>query len=243
MHIDDYAEILCSTIEWIRTEQRDRIFAASKIVKDVIKKDGLIYIFGCGHSGILSEETFYRAGGLACVRPVFYEPLMLHESASESSRLEKQADYFEKAFSGLGFTDADALICMSSSGVNSVPVQFADAARRKGVPVIGISSDAYLSQEPHNPLGKHLQEVCDVCIDNHVPHGDACLSPGGLPVKMTPVSSVAGAFIVNSILVEATQKALDEGLEVPVYMSGNIPGGAEYNRALIERYKARIPNL
>lgn len=53
-------------------------------------RGGLIRVFGCGHSHILAEETFYRAGGLVPISPIFYEPLMLHESASESSVLEKR---------------------------------------------------------------------------------------------------------------------------------------------------------
>ena len=60
------------------------------MVKAVLVRDGLIYVFGCGHSHIPAEEAFYRAGGLANVAPVFYESLMLHEGAAESSRLEKQ---------------------------------------------------------------------------------------------------------------------------------------------------------
>ena len=192
---------------------------------------------------MFSEETFYRAGGLVGVAPIFYEPLMLHESASYSSTLEKQDGLYAEVLKTVHFDPGDILICISSSGVNSVPVELANAVHEIGIPVIGIASDAYLEQTPHNPLGKHLQEVCTLCIDNGVPHGDACLQPNGLPVKMTPVSTVAGTYIINSILAEATQLALDGGCKVPVYMSGNIPGGADYNKANIEKYKSRIASL
>ena len=88
MLLDDYAAVLTATIEFIRTSQRDKILASAQFVKSTLERDGLIYVFGCGHSHILAEETFYRAGGLACVAPIFDETLMLHQSASESSRLE-----------------------------------------------------------------------------------------------------------------------------------------------------------
>lgn len=243
MLLDDYAAILTATIELIRTSQRDKILSAAQFVKNTIEKDGLIYVFGCGHSHILAEETFYRAGGLACVAPIFDEPLMLHQSASESSRLEKKDGYFKSISQADSLTEKDMLICVSSSGINSVPVEFASSIREKGIPVVGISSDNYLSQAPHNTASKHLQEVCDVCIDNAVPHGDACLQPEGLPIKMTPVSTVASTYIINSILAEGTQMALNEGICVPIYLSGNIPGGAEYNQSLIERYRKRIKCL
>ncbi len=240
MLLDEYAGILRETIEKICRTERGKISEAAAIVSGVIQNDGLIYVFGCGHSHILAEETFYRAGGLACVAPVFSEPLMLHESAFLSSSLEKAEGYYETLFKSATIGQNDALICVSTSGVNAVPVEYASAVRKDGVPVIGISSDDYLAQEAHNPLGKHLQEVCDVCINNYAPHGDACLQLDGLPVKMTPVSTVSSAFVINSILAEGTQMAIKEGAEVPVYMSGNIPGGAEYNRALVKKYKDRI---
>ena len=125
MLTDDYASVLEKTIENIRLGQRQKILASAEIISNVISADGLIYVFGCGHSHILAEETFYRAGGLACVSPVFYEPLMLHESASESSRLEKQSGLAEKLLEKAPITEKDALICVSTSGVNAVPVEFA----------------------------------------------------------------------------------------------------------------------
>ncbi|MBR1609779.1 MAG: SIS domain-containing protein, partial [Kiritimatiellae bacterium] len=43
--------------------------AASDAVADVICRDGLVHLFGCGHSHLAALDTFYRAGGLACVSP------------------------------------------------------------------------------------------------------------------------------------------------------------------------------
>lgn len=240
MLLDQYADILTDSIHRIRDTQRERILQAAEIVSSTLCADGLIYVFGCGHSHLLAEETFYRAGGLACVHPIVNEPLMLHESASHSSHLEKEKGMAESVLAPYTLTDKDTLICASTSGINGVPVEVAAEARRRGVKVIGIASDAYLDQAPRNLHNAHLQQVCDVCIDNAVPHGDACLQPEGLPVKMTPVSTVTGAFIINSILAEATQLALEEGCQVPVYLSGNVPGGAEFNESLIQRYKPRI---
>ena len=124
-----------------------------------------------------------------------------------------------------------------------MPVEFARLSKEKGIPVVVITSSAYFGQKPKNPLGEHLYKQGDVWIDNMAPHGDACLDIEGLKVPMTPVSTVTGAFIINSILAEATEMATAEGIDVPVYLSGNIPGGAEYNKALIERYSSRIKPL
>ena len=240
MLFNQYAQIAKTAIDSICQKQEDKILQAARMVRDVLAADGLIYVFGCGHSHLLAEETFYRAGGLACVHPIVNEPLMLHESASHSSHLEKEKGLADSVLAPYTFTDKDVLIVASTSGINGVPVEVAVEAKSRGVKVIGIASDAYLNQAPRNLHNAHLQQVCDVCVDNAAPHGDACLQPQGLPVKMTPISTVTGAYIINSILAEATQLALDAGVEVPVYLSGNIPGGAEFNEALIRRYKPRI---
>ncbi len=240
MLLDQYARILTEAIETIRDTQRQSILAAARLVSRTIQADGILYVFGCGHSHLLAEETFYRAGGLACVSPIVNEPLMLHESASHSSHLEKQQGLAEAVLSPYAFEPRDLLICASTSGINGVPVEVAVAAKSRGIPVIGIASDAYLDQAPRNRHGLHLQEAVDVCIHNAAPHGDACLEIPGLPVKMTPVSTVTGAYIINSILAEATAMALEQGSSVPVYLSGNIPGGAAFNESLIQRYKPRI---
>jgi len=240
MLLDQYADILSTSIFRIRDTQRSQLLEAARLVSETICADGLVYVFGCGHSHLLAEETFYRAGGLACVSPIVNEPLMLHESASHSSHLEKEQGLADSVLAGYDFSQKDILICVSTSGINGVPVEVAAEGKRRGMKVIGIASDAYLTQAARNLHGKHLQEICDVCVDNAAPHGDACLQLQGLPVKMTPVSTVTGAYIINSILAEATQLALEAGCQVPVYLSGNIPGGADFNRTLIERYKPRI---
>lgn len=243
MLLDDYAQILTQTIEQIRTTQREKILSAARITADSLGCGGLIRVFGCGHSHILAEETFYRAGGLAAVSPIFYEPLMLHESASESSYLEKQEGLAEKVFETVRYGENDVLFCVSTSGINAVPVEFAKMTLDAGIPVIGISSDAYLSDPARNALGLHLQQACTLCVNNFAPHGDACLKPEGWQTGMTPVSTVASTYIINSVLAESVRMAAEDGVNVPLYVSGNISGGAERNKALIEAFKPRISCL
>ena len=64
MLLDQYADALTNAIFQIRDTQREKILQAAQMVSDTICADGLIYVFGCGHSHLLAEETFYRAGGL-----------------------------------------------------------------------------------------------------------------------------------------------------------------------------------
>ena len=240
MLLDQYADKLISVIGDIRDTQRESILAAAKLAADTICNDGIIYVFGSGHSHLLAEEVFYRAGGLACVAPILTEPLMLHESAVNSSTLEKTFGLASTLLTEYDFGPHDLLIVISNSGVNAVPVEFAVEAKEKGLKVIGISSGACGTIPPRNKYDLHLSQAADLSIDNRVPYGDACLQPEGLETKMTPVSTVAGSYILHSILSEAVQLAVNAGVDVPIYTSANIPGGSQKNQALLERYMPRI---
>lgn len=243
MLLNQYADHIVHAIECICRDEQEKILKAARMVSRVLARDGLIYVFGCGHSHMLSEETFYRAGGLACVAPVFYPPLMLHEGAAESSHLEKQPGLAQEVLKNCPVTKNDLFFCLSTSGINAVPVEVAETVRSRGIPTIAICSSAYFDQPSRCHNGKHLYEVADLWLDNKAPHGDATLLPQGAPIKTTPISTITSAFILNTILAEATELALKDGVDVPIYLSGNIPGGAERNAALIQRFQPRIQHL
>lgn len=243
MLLDEYATHIQNAITSIQINQREKILQAAQMVKDVLVHDGLIYVFGCGHSHILAEETFYRAGGLVNVAPIFYEPLMLHEGAAESSRLEKQPGLADRVLESYALTQKDLLFCISTSGINAVPVEVTEAVHAMGVPTIAICSGTYAGDTSRAPSGKHLYEIADLWLDNLAPHGDACLTPEGSPIPTTPLSTITGTFLMNSILAEGMELALKSGADVPAYLSGNIPGGAERNRFWIQKFQPRIRHL
>ena len=81
----EYIENVQSIIEKIKTEGADSVLKTAEVFKNALKNGKNIFLFGTGHSHMLAEELFYRAGGLVQIRPVLCEPLMLHESASEST--------------------------------------------------------------------------------------------------------------------------------------------------------------
>lgn len=239
----EYHRRAAGILQDICQSQPAALLAGARLAARALSEDKLIYIFGCGHSHMLAEEGFYRAGGLAAVCPVFDEELMLHKGAVRSSRLEKQPGLAGPLLERYPVQPGDVLICVSTSGVNSVPLEMAQAARAKGMAVVGIASGAYLPQAAGAPGGRHLSELCDVWVNNCVPHGDACLRLPGLPAATGPLSTIAGAFILNALLAQAQELAAQAGTVPAVYRSGNIPGGAESNQALIRRYAGRIRHL
>lgn len=213
-------------------------------ISESIQKGGIIQLFGCGHSHMLTEEVFYRAGGLAPIKPIFIEPLMLHEGAVKSSQLERQNDYASTFMENQEIQSHDLVIVISTSGINPVPIDVAILAKEKGAFVVGICSFDYPKDQPsRHKNGKHLAEVVDLAINNFAVKGDAILSYEPVAVSFSPTSTVIGAAMLNAIMAEAIKKMVDDGFEPPIFLSGNITGADEHNKKLIQKYRERIELL
>ena len=240
MILDSYFEKNLAVLETIRTTQRQKIVDAAKIAGRTIEQDGIIYIFGCGHSHLIALDNFYRAGGLCNVCPVLDSDLMLHDGAAKSSKMEKMPGIAESVFQRYNLQPADCLFVISTSGKNAVPVEMAKASVAAGIPTVAVASSAYFGDVTAGPK---LYECCDLYIDNCVPHGDAVMQIPGCDTNMGSLSTVASAFILQAVLIEAAAQAAQNGKKPPVYMSGNIPGGGEFNKELIRQYIPRIKHL
>ncbi len=240
MITENYFENIISVLLKIKDTQKEKMEEAAKIIAETIKNDGIIYIFGCGHSHLISLDCFYRAGGLANVSAMLDTDLMLHNGAAKSSKMEKMEGIAESIFERYCITDKDVLITVSTSGKNAVPVEMAQTATKNGIRNISVVSSSYFADKKDAPL---LYECSDVYIDNCVPHGDAVIEIKGAQTKMGSVSTAASSFILQSVLMEAASLAGKDGAELPVYMSGNIDGGAEFNKTLIKKYMGRVKHL
>ncbi len=240
MIFEDYLEKVTSVLSDIKETQRDKILSSAQMVSETIKRDGIIYIFGCGHSHLIALDCFYRAGGLANVSAMLDTDLMLHNGAAKSSKMEKVSGIAESIFERYCLTDKDILIIVSTSGKNAVPVEMAKVATKNGIKNIAVASGAYFADKKDEDM---LYECADMFIDNCVPHGDAVMDITGCDTKMGSVSTAASSYILNSVLLEAASIAGRDGAKPPVYMSGNVDGGAEYNKALIKKYLPRIKHL
>lgn len=238
--LEKYYEEIIHILNKIKDTQADKIRSASRIVADTIKRDGIIYVFGCGHSHLIGLDCFYRAGGLVNVSAMLDTDLMLHNGAAKSSVMEKMSGIAPSIFDRYCITEKDMLIVVSTSGKNAVPVEMAEAASRKGIQNIAVVSSAYFDDKKDTPL---LYECSDMYIDNCVPHGDAVMDISGSEARMGSVSTIGSAYVLQSLLLEGAELAAREGARVPIYMSGNVEGGAEYNQSLIQEYLPRIKHL
>ncbi|MRG84938.1 SIS domain-containing protein [Salinibacillus xinjiangensis] len=242
--LNTYFQKVEERLNLVIDNQEDKLKQAAQKVADSIQNGGIIQLFGCGHSHILTEEVFYRAGGLVPINPILYEPLMLHEGALRSSQLERKNDYAKNFLQDQEIQPNDVVFVLSTSGRNPVPVDVAQYAKEKGAFVIGITSIEYSKSQPsRHKSGKHLADSVDLVIDNYSVKGDAILSYEKVKVPFAPTSTVVGATILNSIFAESIKVMADANFEPPVFLSGNIEGSDGHNEALIKKYEKRIPLL
>jgi uncharacterized phosphosugar-binding protein len=222
-----YFESLTALLGEIAAQQSEVIQRAGTMVAQAMAGDGVVHTFGSGHSHMIAEEAFFRAGGLAPVNPILDEKLIFLDGAVESTRAERTPGYAEKLLAGEDIQPVDVSIVISNSGRNAVPIEFALGMKARGVKVIAITNPRQAATSPsRHASGKYLYEVADLVIDNCIPVGDAVLEIPGLRPRMGPASTVAGAAIVNAVMIEAAVCLQLMGARVPVISSSNVGLGA-----------------
>ncbi|MFI8578177.1 SIS domain-containing protein [Rossellomorea aquimaris] len=242
--ISTYFEKIQEKLHVVQTEEAEKMAEFAQKISSSIQEDGIIQLFGCGHSHILSEEVFYRAGGLVPINPILIEPLMLHEGAVRSSQLEKAKGYASEFMNAQDIQPHDVVIVVSTSGKNPVPIDVALHAKERGAYVVSISSFDYVEKETsRHPSGRFLSEVVDLAINNHSVVGDAVLTDPRISVPFSPSSTVIGAAILNNVMAGAIENMVTDGFEPPIFISGNVDGAENHNERLIEKYRQRIPLL
>jgi len=218
-----YAESTLAVLRSVVETQHDAIVEAAEHMTDAIVSGRDIVAFGTGHSHLLVEELFYRAGGLVNVRPVFAPSLMLHEGPERSSAQERLHGLAATLLVDQDITEGDVVIVASNSGRNAVPVEFAQEARARGAFVIAITSLAHAGTvESRAQSGKKLDEVADVVIDNCGVPGDAIVPTRDGERRVAATSTVAGAFIVQSLVAEVIAIAEQRGSAIETLTSNNV---------------------
>ncbi|MBZ5752622.1 MULTISPECIES: SIS domain-containing protein [Metabacillus] len=241
---NQYFQKLKELLNSVEKEEKESIKKAAQEIATCIQQDGIVHVFGCGHSHMLGEELFYRAGGLVPISPILIEDLMLHKGAVRSSQLEKEGDFSEQFMANVRIQPEDVVIVASTSGRNPVPIDVAEIAKKQGAFVIGITSPRYARSQPsRHKTGMYLYNSVDLAIDNHIEVGDALMKQNSLDVPFGTGSTVIGTAIVNGIMVEAVKVMVENHFNPPIFKSGNVDGAEEHNRKLINKYKNRIPML
>jgi len=225
------------------TTESAQIEAAIELLTTATLAKHSIFIFGASHAGILTEEMFYRAGGLMNINPIFARELMLDRSpVTFTSQMERLEGYGTEIAKRVPFRAGDVLILHSVSGRNSVTIDIAIAAKAKGVKIIALTNVKYsAATTSRHSSGSRLFELADIVIDNHGDIGDAAIKIDGVSQAVGATSTVIGATILNTIVVEVVQRLVELGVDKPpIFYSANLDGGDELNQQLIADYADTI---
>ena len=240
----EYLRNIYRLLDRLESTQEAAIEQVSAVCAACIRNGGLLYFFGTGHSHMICEEPFYRAGGLACVYPILETDLMLHEGASKSSAYERLEGLGNIPVAKSGLGKGDVLFIVSNSGRNCAVIDAALEAKERGAVTVAITSlNHSTAVTSRHSSGRNLYQVCDYVLDNGGEVGDASVALPGMGQKIAPTSSVIDVTLVNLILVNTVELLLRQGVTPPVFMSANTDAGDRANQSVLEAYKPRIPSL
>jgi uncharacterized phosphosugar-binding protein len=236
----DYGNVVRDHLLRVEHQNASALDDVAELVLASVLADGMVLTAGAGHSLAAVAETFYRAGGLACVRPVYHPELLPMHGAISSTAAERRSGLAAEVLSDTGLAAHDVLFVFSTSGVNPYPVELATLAVEAGCPVVAVTSVAASALAPRR-AGTTLAEVATVVLDNVVPPGDSTY-PVDEPVTAA-ISTVATAFLWNLLMVRLFDKAAEQNVHLPLWRSANVEGGDAANADLLRHYQTRIPQL
>jgi uncharacterized phosphosugar-binding protein len=237
--VDRYLLAISELQTCVINSQRAALLGVAEEMAKVTCRDQRIFIFGTGHSHLMAEEGFYRAGGLANVVPILSDHFMVHQLPTLGSRLERTPGLAPMLLERYAPLPGEMLFVYSNSGVNQLPVEMALLAKEKGVFVVGVSAFAYAREAPLSALGVRLDQVVDLALDNGGLPGDALLKVEGMAWRVAASSTIVNTLIWNCLIAETARLLQASGTTPPIFASLNVPGASEHNQTLLEKWRPR----
>lgn len=231
--------------------ESETIKKAAGVVADSIAREEPVHVIGPGgHSNMAAEEVFWRAGGLAPINAIFDAGFNLIHGAKRSNYIERTPGYAAKVLDAyrVGRKPGEVIIIANAYGLNSMCIDTVLEAKRRQMVTIGVTSKSFADALPkdhpsRHPSGKNLYQEVDYFLNCHLPYGDAVVEIEGCPQKTGPTSTFCNTFVVNLLVIETVKALVAVGVEPPLWMSANLPGGDEANRKLEEKYIPLIKHL
>ena len=234
---DEFYARTTQQLDVLQRTQREAVKQAAGVIYAALAAGHRFFVTGTGHSHMLAEEFYTRAGGLASVIPILPTEFLLHEHPLKSTVVERLAAYAPVIFEVYGLQAGDVLLIVSNSGRNGLPVELAMEAKERGLTVIAITSvRGTAAQTSRHPSGKKLWEVADVVLDNCSVEGDACCTVDETGQRMGALSTITGAYLVQQLSMAVAAAFLADGQQPPVFMSSNVDGGDAVNRDLFRHF-------
>lgn len=235
--------------ERIEAEMSEAMEAAVDLMVKAVEEDRLIYLFGGGgHTCLVMQELFWRAGGLANLCPMIDFAIHPVTPAYMYLAHERMHGVGNALVDYYGIGEDDVVLVFHSYGFNAPTIDCALRAKEVGAQVVGISSSDWHKTIPadfpiRHKSGKNLFDVADICIDDYVPFGDTVIDVEGFDRPITGISSIIDFYVAHRLEMECVKKCVAQGIEPPVWCSANIPDGDAKNETLRKKYNSRVKFL
>lgn len=240
----EFHSIVNEMLSRIMDTQLPLIQKLGKIIAEKTLNGSILFGFGTGHSHVIAEELYIRAGGLFTAKGILEPEFMLHGTKWKSTALERIEGISKSILTLNGVRSKDVIIIISNSGRNPVPIEMAIEAKKAGLLVICITNTAHSEAiDSRHQSGKKLFEVSDHVIDNCGLPGDAAMSLKGEPYTFGATSTITGAYIIQLLVTEIIVNIKDMGGVPPVLLSSNLDNSDAYNEALLKAYFDKFPEL
>ncbi|SOD85762.1 SIS domain-containing protein [Streptomyces sp. Ag109_G2-15] len=240
---DLFFDAAISLLQRVRAEEAEAITAAGTLLADTVAAGGRLFAFGAGHSSLAAQDVVYRAGGLALMNLLTVPGVVGVDvtPATLGSALERVDGLAGAVLDTSPLRAGDALVIISLSGRNALPVEMAQGARALGVKVIGVTSVAYATQTTsRHSSGTFLKDHCDIVLDSKIAVGDAELTLDTIPAPFAPASTVVTSALMQAVMATTAATLADRGIEPPLLRSGNVDGGHDWNGRIMTEYGDRI---
>lgn len=239
----EYSRRMYDVLEDMFQTQGSKIEQVAGWMADAIADGGVVHLFGSGHSHMVAEEVFHRAGSLMPLNPMLDVNLTFLGSVN-ATLLERNPGYARVVIGSHDIREGEVVFVISNSGVNPVPIEAVLEAKARGARTVSITSDLNYADAPsRHESGKRLADVADITLDTCVPWGDALVDIPGVAQPVGGISTIAGLALINAVIVETTARLLEKGIDPPVIPTMNLPGGDEKMEHLVAEYGRRLPLL
>ena len=236
--IEAYRQNISHVLETIAQKEEAKLEAAAAIVRQTIRVGGVIHTFGSGHSALVAADTINRTG---C-------PVGINQIIDKTDDMAERLNGYGKTLlrhyeEQYGLFEQDCLIVISNSGRNPSPIEIAMGGKARGIKTIALCNVKQANSLPsRHESGLNLSQVADLVLDTHLPIGEASLSLPQTGLAVAPISTFAGMFIMQSILLLALEGLEREGAEIPIFVTDNagIEDADERNAASRKRYQGRL---
>ena len=243
----DEAETL---LEDIVSSQAKVLEETAQLCAATIAGEGLVHLFGSGHSRIPVEEMFPRYGSFPGFHPIVELSMTYHTDVVGSNGqrqamfIERQPGLAEVILSNFSFAPSDVMMIFSASGLAAVPVEMAAGARARGLRVVAVTSVAQsMSSEPEPAVGRRLLDEADLVLDLCSPHADAAVDIPGLEGPVGPLSTIGAVAIVNAIKSRTAELLVERGAMPPVISRASAVGEQRSRELFEQAYREHARRL